>query len=681
MSSPSIIKLDIGMFKGFSESGLEFTAEIVSPYHTEYRPNIGEFIGVMLNPEHAILGRITRFIPMGVLSSWEGDEYLAEMRRRDRQIPEDLKETRLRYTVSVRLLGGVELRNGEFIYHPSIRQLPHLGAAVGTLSDGAIRYVCALGKGEKHSVPIGFYSLGETVFEGSDGTKIPVVLDLDHLIARRTYVFARAGYGKSNLIKLLTARLYQLEQPGGMIIFDPEGEYPFRDKRGRPGLADVPYLGEKLVVYTNRKVSAPYDRWVAGNVKLDLRHLRPADVVNQCVAQGKQENVFANVLRGLDAGEWQAIVDLIKGDGYRADEQQIATLTGLSLPRDAVVIGAIKNNLTPVVGALHSSDSDLVRSVGTHLATGRIVVIDISLLSSVNGYRVAGLILNELFTRNQENFVAGSEGEVIPIIAVLEEAQSILPRGVSDSSPFVVWVKEGRKYLLGAILVTQQPGSIAPEFLSQGDNFFAFHLLSAEDLKSLKEHNAHYSDDILASVLNEAIKGNAYVWSAPDQPFVLPARIHNFETWADELAQKTGAAAVETPVEIRRREQPLRRDSLDRLMKDALARKPNIALHAVAKVDGSNVADTVAVSVWNLMFQLGDLIAEDEKVFIEFGHTLPDGKKHLRREACIESLRRLDLLAGIGVDADGKEFILLKGKGVGRTPKPSGLELAKKVSG
>ena len=81
------------------------------------------------------------------------------------------------------------------------------------------------------------------------------------------------------------------------------------------------------------------------------------------------------------------------------------------------------------------------------------------------------------------------------------------------------------------------------------------------------------------------------------------------------------------------------------------------------------------------MFQLGELISQDENIFMEFGRALHDGKKHLRYDACIESLRRLDLIVGIGVDADGKEFFLLKGKQLGRTPKASGLELAKKVPG
>src|SRR6266852_3316930 len=114
-----------------------------------------------------------------------------------------------------------------------------------------------------------------------------------------------------------------------MVIFDPEGEYAFRDKRGRPGLADVPHLADKLVVYTNRRVPAPYDRWVAGDVKLNLCDLRPSEVVNQCVTEGKQEAVFANVVRGLDSTQWREMVALIGAQGYRAEERQLSKITGL----------------------------------------------------------------------------------------------------------------------------------------------------------------------------------------------------------------------------------------------------------------------------------------------------------------------------------------------------------------
>jgi hypothetical protein len=96
-------------------------------------------------------------------------------------------------------------------------------------------------------------------------------------------------------------------------------------------------------------------------------------------------------------------------------------------------------------------------------------------------------------------------------------------------------VKEGRKYGLGAVLVTQQPGSIPAELLSQGDNFFVFHLLSAGDLVALKRANAHFSDDLLATLLNEPLVGHGIFWSSAAgtdrgaRPYPLPIRVLSFE--------------------------------------------------------------------------------------------------------------------------------------------------------
>lgn len=95
---------------------------------------------------------------------------------------------------------------------------------------------------------------------------------------------------------------------------------------------------------------------------------------------------------------------------------------------------------------------------------------------------------------------------------------------------YVEWVKEGRKYDLGAVLITQQPGSISSEILSQGDNWFAFHLLSAGDLQALKKANAHFSDDILSTLLNEPIVGNGVFWSsAGGKSYPIPLRVMSFE--------------------------------------------------------------------------------------------------------------------------------------------------------
>jgi len=110
----------------------------------------------------------------------------------------------------------------------------------------------------------------------------------------------------------------------------------------------------------------------------------------------------------------------------------------------------------------------------------------------------------------------------------------------------VTWVKEGRKYDLGAVLITQQPGSISSEILSQGDNWFIFHLLSAGDLQSVRKANAHFSEDLLSALLNEPIQGHGVFWSSSGgRPYPVPVRALSFEH-ATKLQDETySRAAVE----------------------------------------------------------------------------------------------------------------------------------------
>src|SRR6185312_15954492 len=123
----------MGTFKGFSERGLEFAAEIVAPYNATMRerPQLGQFLLIELgSPDEASLCRITRFVPSGLLASAEGEDYMNTMQRRQQDVPEELKQVRLKYRVHVKLLGAVRLIDHQVVYVPSQRRLPHLGASV-----------------------------------------------------------------------------------------------------------------------------------------------------------------------------------------------------------------------------------------------------------------------------------------------------------------------------------------------------------------------------------------------------------------------------------------------------------------------------------------------------------------------------------------------------------------------
>ena len=162
-----------------------------------------------------------------------------------------------------------------------------------------------------------------------------VRFDIRELVSRRTFIFARAGFGKSNLNKLLFSELYRnkpttrkrdsREVPVGTVLFDPDGEYFWPDDKGRPGLCDVPHLVERLVVFTSRTApSRHYEAFTAGKVKLDIRELRPSDVVSIALDAERQQQQNVIKLRQRRAEQWKALVDLIYSEGHDAPLQDSA---------------------------------------------------------------------------------------------------------------------------------------------------------------------------------------------------------------------------------------------------------------------------------------------------------------------------------------------------------------------
>jgi uncharacterized protein len=202
------------------------------------------------------------------------------------------------------------------------------------LSDELLRHVAGATADGVHAVELGFLALGEFVFAGQDSRagdderlqiRDPAVLprfDILHLVSRRSFVFARAGFGKSNLVKLLFANLYGgakgpatkkrggREVQVGTVIFDPDGEYYWPDDNGRPGLCDVPALQDRLVVFTEKEGPSEFYRsFAVDRVRLDIRELEPAKVISLVIPAERQEHQNIAKLKQLRAPEWSKLVD------------------------------------------------------------------------------------------------------------------------------------------------------------------------------------------------------------------------------------------------------------------------------------------------------------------------------------------------------------------------------------
>ena len=560
----------VGIFRGFQEGGLEFHADLVLPYRHEFQsiPMHGQFLLVQLEtPDEAVLGRIASFSSEGKLASGFGEEFNIRALRESRAVPDDLREDYLKYRVNIRVLGVLrKVSDGKLQFVASHRRLPHVGSPVAFPSGEVLREI--VGHNVEGAV-IGHFALGEYIYsEGCEqnlveewmqikSPEIAVRFPVHQLVSRRSFVFARAGFGKSNLNKLLFSTLYaqmptvpkrrNKEVPVGTIIFDPDGEYFWPDDKGRPGLCDVPALQDKLVVFTPRKgPSAFYDSFVAGDIKLDIRRLSPSDVISIALGPDRQEQQNVRKLKGLDQRSWEQLVNLIDQYGHQAPLEDIGKILGLEQNKQEAEALAARGNMTTIVRTLHDKSSQFMDMLIYALSRGKLCIVDVSRMRGPQALILSGLILRRVFDRNQEEFTK-AEPKTIPTIAVVEEAQSVLNERATSSEPYIAWVKEGRKYDLGAVLITQQPGSIPVDILSQGDNWFIFHLLSAADLTTLQRANAHFSGDILSVLLNEPIPGQGVFWSSVGgKPYPVSLRVLSFEQMYSALDPTYDRPGVET---------------------------------------------------------------------------------------------------------------------------------------
>jgi hypothetical protein len=498
-------------------------------------------------------------------NSDRGQEFLSNVARYSdtAQVPARVRDLAVRHRIRAVVLGWLDLdpttHTPRFL--PGMRELELFGQPAYVPSAKALDLLANLGidRAAADTVKLGQYAVGHDVREA------PVHFSINRLKGKRTFVFARAGYGKSNLTKLLLSRLYHAEPDVGLLIVDPDGEYAFDQDSETgakiPGFANTAGLSERVIVFTGRK-----DRLRAGEpnifpVGVDLRQITADEFVTLFVGAEKVDQVWVNRLRALRKRRdgWTKLVDLLHAKGFTTTDEELAEVLGVKVQASDdgkrkgtdVSLGAVRNNVVPVIERLHVPNSDMLTRARAWLR-GRVdvapgvVIFDTSVIAAVDAESILRLLVGQVFHESVTAFT--EDGNKSGVLLVLEEAQSLLGGArLNDRDIFVRWAKEGRKYGLGAMLITQQPGAIASELLSQGDNFFAMHLLNERDLRSLGEANAHFGDDVLECLRDEPIKGNCYFWSAPSQPYVVPVRVDSYEAVAARVSTQPRRARGPTP--------------------------------------------------------------------------------------------------------------------------------------
>ncbi|HLI23755.1 MAG TPA: ATP-binding protein [Acidimicrobiales bacterium] len=362
--------------------------------------------------------------------------------------------------------------------------------------------------GRMGDLPVGRLRSGETVVEVTVG--IP-----GSTLASHVGVFATTGMGKSNLLRVLAGSVMATNGRYGLLVIDPHGEY-------RGALRRHPWADAGLRIYAARHLPA------TRTLRVSLAELSVDDLRTAYEWSRPQEEALYELERhyGGDGLAWMpafaAVADIA---GFREVELsgRVALNTLQVVHRRARRIVALPCVATdPALSAGGAVVADLL--------AGKVVLVDVSGLGSTEEVLIASYLTRRVLEHWQGAYLDDPDGhERMPVVAVaLEEAQRVLAASKDrESNVFPRVAREGRKFKVGLLAVTQQPKLLDDELLSQFNTFFILGLADDKDRNILR---AAAKADISAQgpEIQTLMPGEGLIVNLV-APFALPAAIDLYE--------------------------------------------------------------------------------------------------------------------------------------------------------
>lgn len=452
----------------------------------------------------------------------------------ERELSERDKQKMFSYTYKVQMLGTFTDTGHAIEFTTAVRKLPIVSYHARHLSKREVEAI--INKQDYSGAPIGHLCIGEDI--SSD--KGDILFDVQRLRERRTMVFAQSGFGKTNLVKVL---LYHIigDTTYSKLIFDLNGEY-FMKGQKTLGLGNIneQKIKDNLVVYTDKFDNSYEDHFIyGGKVLINMHtHLSIGDILNFSTGFSDVMKSFLLYLDDEGVGDFIPRIDhyVQNPAELHRDFPDFFAPAARNAREDASArktIAAIRKRIRHLIDegkGLHSKDSMLIENIFEYLRQGKTVIIDLSLKDNTDASIISTILVRKLFEHNKREFTSDKPDAVIETVIFVEEAQNVLSDELvrTSANPFVRCAKEGRKFKLGMVAITQRPSAISEEIRTQAENFFSFYMGNSDDIKALIKSNIHYDGVISSFIQKETIPGNLYMVTS-DRAFVVPIRVIEFE--------------------------------------------------------------------------------------------------------------------------------------------------------
>lgn len=316
------------------------------------------------------------------------------------------------------------------------------------------------------------------------GVGVDCEVDIDRLFGRHVAVLGSTGSGKSGTVAAILHSVIERESDTWhphIVIIDAHGEYAHAFPEGQQLRPQMPeafrlpaWLSEPSNLFelvTGSSIDRSFKQW--GDFKDEIVRLRKEWVEEQ---GGDASRVSADTPWPFGIQALKERLEALTSEGKKVVEPLERATRDRQLAFSLRDRGGVPDEFVEVMRQLISTEH-------------RVSVIDVSTLpSSTEGLvveAVVGLLFNYKVRQSQSERVRD------PIIIVCEEAHRYVPHkgdAATKGARHVVSrvAKEGRKYGIGLMLVSQRPSEVEATVLSQCSTWMVMRLTNPDDQSAVR---------------------------------------------------------------------------------------------------------------------------------------------------------------------------------------------------
>ncbi len=371
----------------------------------------------------------------------------------------------------------------------------------------------------------GVLSVGKTV----DGS--PVTLPINGLLQRHLSIIGMTGCGKSYLLGLLCEEL--AKHKAAILIIDPHNEYI-------PMAQSMPKEIGRMLYSVGTAVGL-------NTYTLDVKEISAYDFQHFTGMGDGSASVLGNVIQNLRRTKSNyTVFDILNGldsiaQGKSASEAMAATWARNYL-RNLANTGFIGTSEPPIREMVSANQISVVAMSGVKERIQQFVVTSIL----------------------QRIFAARKEGEVTPLVLIVEEAHRFAPSStvetVASSTIMRTLAAEGRKFGICLVVVSQRPNRLDSTVLSQCVTNIVMKVKNPADLTSIRQSAESVTEDVIcelprfergeALIMGEAFPMSIRFRVRSDRKTEHGGKSVDFEnTWLEE-AEKSEVKRVDFPDEL-----------------------------------------------------------------------------------------------------------------------------------